>query len=210
MSNRNGPNRSRWLTSAFVAGAAALALASPALACTTFKGRMALVGDANSGNSNAYGSGSGMRYCSITGGATSFVTNDTGNDVGVLIQPNTISGCQNQLGVNFRTYQVNFVNYTDAGAPGFTRNGDVYTINVPAGDCMSPVIPGVVGIGSMTVDSGGFSLRTDGTRGSRSYNFNAGTSKTWTANKVTDSSGVCISDPNGNEGNQAPINLINV
>ncbi len=203
-------NRKRGSIFTLIAGFAVLALSSTAFACTVFKGKTTIQGDASSATSTVYGKDSGMAYCGGNGGAKAFTTVDSTNDVGVLIEPNNLSGCTNKLGVNFSEYDVNFVNFTDAGEPGFKRDSSGNYILNEKGDCMSPVLPGVVGIGKIKVDSGGFSLKSDGTRGSRSYNFNAGTTKTWTANSSSDASGVCVSDSNANEGTMVPILLVTV
>ncbi|HSH60676.1 MAG TPA: hypothetical protein VK988_13755 [Acidimicrobiales bacterium] len=188
---------------------AVMALSSAALACTAFKGKMTVQGDASTTQSIVYGDGSGMNYCGGNGGAKASRLADSTADIAVGIYPNTLSGCTNRLGGSSgATYDVNFMREDTAGnAPYKTDSSGNFIIQSGTTDCMSPTLPGAVKIGTITVDSSGFSLDTSGARGTRVYGF-GGDYRANDTSPPGDASGVCVSDSTGTFGNEAPIYLI--
>ncbi len=191
-------HHSRPLLFGFVSAIAVMALASTAFACTVFRGTMKARGNATTDVVTVIGNNVGMGYCNGAISGFAKATKSSGA-VAILLQP--ASTCLNSSGVNKLpqdTYSVDFINgaaYTTDSSGTTTRKLDCMT---PGGDA------GTTNIGSIAVDSGGYSLKTDGTRGSRSYALPSGL----TANGPSDESGLCVSDSSAVDANQAPIVIV--
>ncbi len=177
-----------------------LALASVASGCTTFKGKMDVT--AGGGTSTAIGNGSGMGYCSgsPTGGAKAQMgSNQT---IAVSVAPADCSGTTYALTdrSGAGAYYVNFINWGKCGLL-FPKDCTGFKIDSTGKytwwyDCMGNPSSTAYhkNLGRMDVSGG---------TGSGTYTI---TSEMMTkVNGPSDASGVCVSDANENEGNQAPI-----
>ncbi len=182
----------------FVSAVAVMTLASTAFACTFFRGTMKAQGNATTDVVTVIGNNTGMGYCGNTISGFAKATKSSGV-VAILLQP--ASTCLDGNGVNRLprdTYSVDFIN----GAAYTTDSSGKTTMKL---DCMTPGgDTGTTNIGSIAVDSSGFSLKTDGTRGARAYALPSGL----TANGPSDESAVCVSDSTATDGHQAPIVIV--
>ncbi len=171
-----------------------MVLASTAFACTTFKGTMVVTGNSvTAGTSTAVGkSDSGMKHCKVTPGANA--TNTAGS-VTISSSTTNLSGCPVSNLDGTTLYEVNFV-----GGKAFGKfpNGPLGTYQWLI-DCMSPPGSGVTNIGSVTTASNGDVAAT-------SFNLPSGL----TNNNSGEDSAVCLSTPNGGNGNQAPVHIVSL
>lgn len=78
----------------FASGVAALAMASTAFACVTFKGEMTV--DAPGGSTTVVGTGSSHAYCA-TGKPTTAAAGNLGDPVLATVRPGTCSGVSHQM-----------------------------------------------------------------------------------------------------------------
>jgi hypothetical protein len=188
-----------------------VALGGTAFACTTFVGRVTVKGDASTATSVSVGYNKflsdGMYYCpnqtrDTQGGA---VANYKGTAT-ITVAPTTActgtGHAQSNNGFPGGTYDVNFVHRRGGTAP-FKCISNVCTLNTIA-DCMSPRLSEVVPIGSMSIDSAGYSLTTTGSRGSRAYPLPA----TPNADTAGVQSAVCVSDTTATYANEIPIRVL--
>jgi hypothetical protein len=180
--------------------AIALALASTAWACTTFKGRMTVT-DANGNSSTVVGDGSGMDFCDTGFGdkvpaADTGATGRSGSQITVSVAEETCAAT-GKFKLDPGEYDVNFVNWVrEQGQTksGFNSTDGGATYNWWA-DCMSGILGAQYNLGTLTVGDlgsgkGGYSLPSD----------------PLTVNDpATDQSAVCVSSPGGGQGLQAPI-----
>lgn len=173
-----------------------LGMSSTAFACTIFKGTMTVTGngttartdtDPGNGTSTAVADPTGMKYCSLTPGATAKGVLGTVT-VGVVA---TTGSCASALedGV---VYDINYVN----GRAFYDPNGPArrYTWQI---DCMSPLSSGHTRLGQQIAVNGGIPTAT--------YNL-----PTSTNNAANEDSAVCVSDSSGGIGNQAPVQIVSV
>lgn len=177
-------------------GAAVLSMSSAAFACTIFRGTMTVSGNGTTSRSpsgtspsTAIGNNTGMGYCSLTPGATAKAT---GGTVTVQVLASSAPCAVSTLTPN-TAYDVNYVNgraFYDP--PGPAR---VYGWQI---DCMSPISAGQVNLGSQTTDS-------LGNLASQTWNLPNGA-----VNASGEDSAVCVSTPNGGNGNQAPVQIVSV
>ena len=179
-----------------------LALASVAMACTTFKGRFDVT--AGGSTSRAWGANSGMTHC---GGAYVPQSNaslpTSGGTITVEAVPTTsgVDGCSTSkltdttISTNplkNRRYYIYYVNRN-----GFVDNGGVWKWQE---DCMAGG-----GTRLAAADGKGDEIKvTNGATGPRSYAVPSGQQ----ANSATDRAGVCISDTGANNGNQTPLAIL--
>lgn len=213
MSNRKG------LAFGTVVAGAVLAVASAAVACTTFKGTAEVKNQnqtGNKGNTIAKGLNSGMNYC--TGwpkdGPDGPANAQVDDSVVVTVSANTSADCNtSKLTEGTDRYQVNFVNYERqfirgnfVDVPGFDVSATgAYTRRA---DCMTPNNSGVVNI------SGGFTFDVDSTGfGTGTYQIprkttNPNNNGDVRPNTATDASAICISDSGASTGNQVPLRIV--
>lgn len=189
-----------------------LALASVAFACTIFKGKFVVT--AGGGTSKAWGKNSGMVHCTGDKTPTSGAKADPdGATITVEVFPtgtNTTDCPSSQLNESSssQVYRIYYVNLD-----GFTDENGIWEWDV---DCMASV--GVVKLqdsdgqgGKIYINSNGRSTTgasTSDPEGSRSYSIASGQAENETINGVTDRAGVCISDDNAIEGNQVPLQIV--
>lgn len=206
--------RNRKFILVFLSAATVLALASSAYACTAFRGVLELTGNKSgawpgSPTSKTIGANNGgMAHCN--GSPTGYArATQTSGLVDVLVRP-TVSGdgCHSSTNkLAGGTYDVNYVNGAafSGDVPGSYRN---YLI-----DCMSEDGTTVKNLGVLTIDSAGYSLKADGTRGAQNYPLgNSATTNNVdpVTNKPLDESAICVAGPNQgiSQGNQGPVAIV--
>lgn len=181
-----------------------LALASVAMACTTFKGRFDVT--AGGATSSAWGdSSSGMLHCTGTYAPQSNASvPTTGGTITVSAVPTTagVDGCSTsklsdtQTSKNKLIDRHYFIYYVNRN--GFVDSSGVWKWQE---DCMA-------GTGSTKLSAadgkGDEIIVTNGQTGTRQYTIPTGQQ----ANSATDRAGVCISDTGAGQGNQTPLAII--
>lgn len=201
----------------FAGLAIALAGISTAHACTNFVGRMQVKGNNSATGTVEVVGGEPANHWSeaMTQTVSSGIAkankarSDTGN-FEVWTGPRTDNGWKLDSG----TYDVNFF---DGGSTleGYSYT-DHYTWNNPAGDCMTWTVnnvnfPQVKKLGTVTINSTG---NISGGSGMHFVSYASNWAKfEWpvATAKVSSSpkeSGVCISESNSQDGNQAPITVL--
>lgn len=189
-----------------------LALASVAMACTTFKGRFEVT--AGSGVSKAWGKNSGMTHCTgafvpqsnatvpTTGGTITVGAYPTGTNVTDCPASQLSDSAISTNPLRNRRFHIYYVNKN-----GFVDNGGVWKWSV---DCMagtgSTRLSAADGKGDEIWIKNGTST-TGGSAdpaGTRNYTIPSGQ----TLSSATDRAGVCISDTGAGQGNQTPLAIV--
>lgn len=171
--------------------AVVLGLSSTAWACTVFKGKMTLKGNAASTSSTIYGNNTGMGHCGLSG----FAKANTPGSVFVSVAP-AVSSCSGSHSLpNGYTYAVSYI------SQGF--NNGVYDLNR---DCMWN--GGTTGRIALYNSSGSALISVSGGSGSGTYNLPSGLAK---QDAAPYEGAVCVSDTNTTPStwaNAAPVIIL--
>jgi len=204
-----GTNRKRYMLGTVV-GAAFLALASLAWACTGYiAGKLTITGNAGGSGSVTVAGGHGMgllgggSICSITGTAKA---SSVGGSITVTVapQPTTPATPCPATGITpvastlpAATYDVAYLNgpVFNKSTPATPSRGLLALDCMPAG-LTGNLHEGGVALGTITVSSGGTSAATT---------FNLPPSL---VNSPADESGICISTPGAYAGILGPVNIV--
>lgn len=203
-----GRKRSIRMRVGIAATAGVVLLASPAFACTVFKGKMEVKRSGASPTSSAQGDGGGMSHCanSIVDDATA----TSGNNIEVNVLPGNCTGSGT---LPLDEYSVLFINtngFVDSFGDWDYNDGSIDcmdTVNGPQGSSVY-LVDADNGSG-VHVDSAGYSLNGEPGdpgvgRGSRTYPLPTGLSTSGSAERAA----VCLSDPTGGNANAVPLEII--
>ncbi len=181
--------KSAW--SAFVILTVVLGLSSTAWACTVFKGKMTVTGNAASTSATIYGNNSGMGHCGLSG----FAKSNTPGSVFVSVAP-AVSSCSGSHSLpNGFTYAVSYI------SQGF-NNGTYDTSR----DCMWN--GGTLGRIALYNSSNTAVIAVSGGSGSGTYNLPSGLAA---QNAAPYEGAVCVSDTNttpSTYANAAPLIIL--
>lgn len=182
----------------FTIAAAVLLLASAAYACTVWAGKFTVWGDV-AGPVSATGQPTGCNSAgNPTGGMNQVVDGGSAKtaspvgEVRVMAEPaGTLpAGCVNKLPAG--VYDINWY-----GGRGYSNH------TTWSRHCMSPLMGLRERVGEVRVDSDGYSLKADGSRGDSRFPLVSPF-----RNIPPEEGAVCISDPLGGYGNQAPMAVV--